>query len=247
MCNSQPRSSSNGDNSREGGDNQHWQGLYPDISEMFSNMDTSNSNDQSQVRSPGQVPPIMLLLQQLLGLPQDQQQTGAEANQDTPSAPPSTDHQDQPPPPPTQQQGPPPPQQNQFCSNCSGSRGRQDDCRQYLENMIPVIINKCRYFSTVFTRSMFSVGSILMMFCLLHAIPNTIISGILFMMICTSLGLHLPTILAANVLHCFLINMNPFFLTLFSIWAFHRTVVQKRPLFNMNYWRRNFSSHCHRH
>merc|ERR1719277_2213608 len=130
---------------------------------MFSNMDTSNSNDQSQGRSP-----IMLLLQQLLGLQQDQQ-TGAGVNQDTPSAPPqSSDHQDQPPP-------PPPTQQNQFCSNCSGSRGRQDDFRQYLENMIPIIINKCRHFSAVFTRSMFSVGSILMMICLLHAIPNTII------------------------------------------------------------------------
>merc|ERR1719277_2543704 len=197
---------------------------------MFSNMDTSNSNDQSQGRSP-----IMLLLQQLLGLQQDQQ-TGAGVNQDTPSAPPqSSDHQDQPPPPPpTQQQAPPPPpsapgyqhqqtptpppQQNQFCSNCSGSRGRQDDFRQYLENMIPIFINKCRHFSAVFTRSMFSVGSILMMICLLNAIPNTIISSILFMMICTGFGLHLPTILAANVLHCFLINMNPFFLTLFSIW-----------------------------
>merc|ERR1719277_1954416 len=179
---------------------------------MFSNMDTSNSNDQSQGRSP-----IMLLLQQLLGLQQDQQ-TGAGVNQDTPSAPPqSSDHQDQPPPPPpTQQQAPPPPpsapgyqhqqtppppfpstpghqhqqtptpppQQNQFCSNCSGSRGRQDDFRQYLENMIPIFINKCRHFSAVFTRSMFSVGSILMMICLLNAIPNTIISGILFMMIC---------------------------------------------------------------
>merc|ERR1711937_551123 len=150
----------------------------------------------------------------------DQQQTGAGSNQDTPSAPhlPS-DHQDQPPPPPTQQQAPPPPfssapghqqqqtpppptapghqhqqtpppQQNQFCSNCSGSRGRQDDCRQYLENMIPIIINKCKHFSAVFTRSMFSVGSLLMM-------------------ICTGFGLHLPTILAANVFHCFLINMNP--------------------------------------
>merc|ERR1719336_362152 len=98
MCNSQPRSSSNGDNSREEGDNQHWQGLYPDISEMFSNMDTSNSNDPSQGRSSGQVPPIMLLLQQLLGLPQEQQ-TGAGSNQDTPSAPPpSSDHQDQTPP-----------------------------------------------------------------------------------------------------------------------------------------------------
>merc|ERR1719277_1139576 len=226
---------------------------------MFSNMDTSNSNDQSQGRSP-----IMLLLQQLLGLQQDQQ-TGAGVNQDTPSAPPqSSDHQDQPPPPPpTQQQAPPPPpsapghqhqqtptpppQQNQFCSNCSGSRGRQDDFRQYLENMIPIFINKCRHFSAVFTRSMFSVGSILMMICLLNAIPNTIISSILFMMICTGFGLHLPTILAANVLHCFLINMNPFFLTIFSIWAFHKTVIQKRPLFNMNYWRRNFSTHCHRH
>merc|ERR1712107_924012 len=211
-----------------------------------------------------------------LGLPLDQQ-TEAGSNQDTPSAPPSSsDHQDQappPPPPPTQQappppfpstpghqqtlppppsapghqQTPPPPQQNQFCSNCSWSRGRQDDCRQYFENMIPIIIDKCRYFSAVFTRSMFSVGSILMIFLLLHAIPNTIISSILFMMICTGFGLHLPTILAVNVLHCFLINMNPFFLTLFSIWAFHKTVVQKRPLFNMNNWRRNFSTHCHRH
>merc|ERR1711963_1348978 len=144
MCNSQPRSSSNGDNSREGGDNQHWQGLYPDISEMFSNMDTSNSNDQSQGRSPGQVFPIMLLLQQLLGLHHDQQQ----APPPTPSAP---GHQ--------HQQTPPSPQQNQFCSNCSGSRGRQDDCRQYFENMIPIIINKCKHFSAVFTRSMFSVAS----------------------------------------------------------------------------------------
>merc|ERR1712012_1027731 len=203
-------------------------------------MDTYNSNDQSQGRSPSQVPPIMLLLQQLLGLQLDQQQTGAGSNQDAPSAPPSTfDHQEQPPPPPHQQ--------NQFCSNCSGSRGRQDDCGQYLENMIPIIVNKCRYFSAVFTRSMFSVGSILMMICLLHAIPNTIISGILFMMVCTGFGLHLPPILAANVLHCFLINMNPFFLTLFSIWAFHKTVFQKRPLFNMNKWRRNFSIYCHRH
>merc|ERR1719321_1100320 len=79
---------------------------------MFSNMDTSNSNDQSQGRSQGQVPPIMLLLQQLLGIQLDQQQTGAGANQDTPSAPhPPSDHQDQAPPPPpsTQQQAPPPP------------------------------------------------------------------------------------------------------------------------------------------
>merc|ERR1712018_302021 len=166
-----------------------------------------------------------------------------------PSAPPSSNHQDQsqsPPPPPPQspghqqtppppstpgyQQHQPPPQPSQFCSNCSGPR--QDDCRQYLENMIPVIINKCRHFSVLFTRSMFSVCSIIMMICLLNAIPNTIISSILFMMICTGFGLHLPTILAANVL--------PFFLTIFSIWAFPKTVIQKRPLFNMNYWRRHF-------
>merc|ERR1712061_772864 len=207
----------------------------------------------------------MLLLQQLLGLPQDQQQSGSE----TPSAPPSSDHQDQSqsPPPPSQttpghQQTPPPPpppsstpgyqqhqappQQSQFCSNCSGSRRpRQDECRQYLENMIPVIINKCRHFSAVFTRSMFSVFSVVMIICLLNAIPNTIISSILFMMICTGFGLHLPTILAAKVLHSFLMNMNPFFLTIFSIWAFHKTVIQKRPLFNMSYWRRHFSNHCH--
>merc|ERR1712211_109445 len=122
-------------------------------------------------------------------------------DQAPPPPPPPTQQQTPPPPPsspghPHQQTSPPsppsapghqqtpPPQQNQFCSNCSGSRGRQDDCRQYFENMIPVIINKCRHFSAVFTRSMFSVGSILMMICLLHAIPNTIISGILFMMIC---------------------------------------------------------------
>merc|ERR1719414_1813915 len=214
---------------------------------MFSNMDNSNTNTATGQHQggagQGQVPPFMLLLQQLLGLPQDQHQSGSQ----TPSAPPSSDHQDQsqsPPPPPPQspghqqtppppstpgyQQHQPPPQPSQFCSNCSGPR--QDDCRQYLENMIPVIINKCRHFSVLFTRSMFSVCS-----------------SILFMMICTGFGLHLPTILAANVLHCFLINMNPFFLTLFSIWAFHKTVIQKRPLFNMNKWRRNFSTHCHRH
>merc|ERR1712107_809528 len=60
--------------------------------------DTSNSNDQSQGRSSGQVPPIMLLLQQLLGLQHDQQ-TGAGSNQDAPSAPPSTQQQTPPPPP----------------------------------------------------------------------------------------------------------------------------------------------------
>merc|ERR1712213_305135 len=95
-----------------------------------------------------------------------------------PTAPGHQQQQTPPPPFPSapghQHQQTPPPQQNQFCSNCSGSRGRQDDCRQYLENMIPVIVNKCRHFSTVFTRSMFSVGSILIMFCLLNAIPNTI-------------------------------------------------------------------------
>merc|ERR1712012_196706 len=237
-------------------------------------MGTNHGDHRDQDRSgQGQIPPMMLLLQQLLGLPQDQQPSGSGSTQETPSAPPTSDPQDPPPPPSHQQQTPPqstpghqqtspppppfgpghqqhqaPPQQSQFCSNCSGSRRpRQDECRQYIEKMIPVIINKCRHFSAVFTRSMFSVVSVIMMICLINAIPNTIISNILFMMICTGFGLHLPTILAANVLHCFLINMNPFFLTIFSIWAFHKTVIQKRPLFNINYWRRNFSNHCHHH
>merc|ERR1712107_715997 len=64
--------------------------------------DTSNSNDQSQGRSSGQVPPIMLLLQQLLGLQHDQQ-TGAGSNQDAPSAPPSSPRH------PHQQTSPPSP------------------------------------------------------------------------------------------------------------------------------------------
>merc|ERR1712107_656861 len=174
--------------------------------------------------------------------------------QQTPPPPPSSPghphQQTSPPSPPSapghQQTPPPPPQRNQFCSNCSGSRGRQDDCRQYFEN-----ISRHHQQMQTLLRRVHQVH----VQCWLHHhddlppprhpqhhhLRHPPHDDLL------RLGLHLPPLLAVNVLHCFLINMNPFFLTLFSILAFHRTVVQKRPLFNMNNWRRNFSTHCHRH
>merc|ERR1712012_1341037 len=94
-----------------------------------------STDHQEQSQSPPPPPPT----QQQAPPPPPFPFTAGRQHQQTSPPPSAPGHQ--------HQQTPPPHQQNQFCSNCSGSRGRQDDCRQYLENMIPIIINKCKHFS----------------------------------------------------------------------------------------------------
>merc|ERR1719336_2676318 len=130
--------------SRRAEDQQQWQGIYPDIPSFFANNNAEAQQQQQQGMGPSNsnttpsagVAPLLLLLQQVLGL------TPGQHLQETPSAPPPPSPAPSAPPsstPPPQQQGQQQAQQQgqqqgpqQPCGHCggSGSGPRPASCSQ---------------------------------------------------------------------------------------------------------------------
>merc|ERR1719410_1423145 len=206
----------------------------------------------------------MILLQQLLGAaqgpggvssappaaasapPPTPQPQPSASSAPSPSAPPPPSSG--PPPPyqnsaPPQNNGAPPPQgsgaQNHFCGPQRGQgcwyRGKE---HQDFNFVVPdVVVERFRQFSSVFTRSLSVVLTLVAAFSLLSLMPKALISSLMFMIIASSLGLHLPTIFAGHLIYSIIHSFDPFFLALVGVWAVHKKFIRGQPLFNVRYWR----------
>jgi len=250
-------------NYSEESNQQQWQRLYPDIAALFANNNINSNQQQPQGmennnNNADNNNPLMTLLQQLLG--------AAQAPGDTPTAPPppasappptpqpqptssSTPPPSAPPPssgppPPPFQNSAPPPQgngaqnQNRFC----GQRGQgcwySGPQHQDFNFVVPeVMVERFRQFTAVFTRSLTVLLTLVAAFSLLSLMPKALISSLMFMILASSLGLHLPTIFAGHLMYSIIHSFDPFFLALVGVWAVHKRCIRGQPLFSARYWR----------
>jgi len=213
MCNNQPGPRENSE--------QSWGGMYPDISEFLA----SNSGNQQGRDSQDDV--IRNLLQ-ALGMIPDQQDHASpppspSAPASSPSAPPREESRQE----DVQQQHQ---QQHNNNSNnrCTGECQGQ---RQDVPDVIPILEEKMRHFTTIFGDTFRVVSTIFLILFLLSMMPNFIISNVVFMFIAGALGLHLPSVVAGNIILMILGNLHPLILIMLAMWAYHRTAVLKKPLF----------------
>merc|ERR1711990_372685 len=153
----------------------------------------------------------MMILLRLLGLSQEQLQPAPSA----PSAPPTEE---------TQTAG----------RHCGCHRQRQPD-------LIPIILSKCCQFPLQMTKHMVRVASPLVLLMTIFLMPRSIIYSAVFMMLSAGLGLHMPTLVAGQFLYALLSFMDPYLMTFICIWAIHKTVIRKKPLIDLNYWKRRIA------
>merc|ERR1711913_175089 len=194
-----------------------WQsGLYPDLSGLFGGETGERrpgEEGQGSQRSQG-TPAATTILLRLLGLSQDQLRPAP-----SPSAPPAEEQQQQ--------------QQQQ--------QGRPCDCRRHQPDLLPLILGKCCQFSLQMTKHMVRVASPLLLLLTIFIMPRSIIYSAVFMMLSAGLGLHMPTLVAGQVLYALLSFTDPLLMTFICIFAIHKTVVRKKPLIDLNYWKRRIA------
>merc|ERR1719189_979296 len=230
--------------SRRPEDQQQWQGIYPDIASFFAN-NAEGQQQQQQGMGPSNintstsagVAPLLLLLQQVLGL------TPEEHQQETPSAPPPPSPTPSAPPsssPPPQQQGPQQGQhqgQQQPCGHCggSGTGPRPASCSQQwaewklqhpeLAAAAPVLLARCRTFAAAASRSLITVTLLAVAAALLVSLPSSLATGLVLLVLAPRLGLHLPTLLTGYCLLSWLSWFSPFSHLLVLgvwVWRLHR-------------------------
>merc|ERR1711913_33774 len=197
-----------------------WQsGLYPDLSGLFGGETGERRPGEEGQGSQGSqgTPAATTLLLRLLGLSQDQLRPAP-----SPSAPPAEEQQQE------QQQ-----QQQQ---------GRPCDCRRHHQpDLLPLILGKCCQFSLQMTKHMVRVASPLLLLLTIFIMPRSIIYSAVFMMLSAGLGLHMPTLVAGQVLYALLSFTDPLLMTFICIFAIHKTVVRKKPLIDLSYWKRRIA------
>merc|ERR1712183_420529 len=125
-----------------------------------------------------------MILLRLLGLSQDQLQPAPSA----PSAPPAEEAQTQ----------------DRHC-RCHH--------QQHQPDLIPIILSKCCQFSLQMTKHMVRVASPLVLLLTIFLMPRSIIYSAVFMMLSAGLGLHMPTLMAGQMLYALLSMTDPFLMT----------------------------------
>ena len=89
------------------------------------------------------------------------------------------------------------------------------------------------------------VSSTLFALFLLHLLaPTGLVHHALFLAVAGGLGLHLPTLLAGQLLHAVLRGLffvEPLLLVGLLVWAGHKRLVRRAPLFNEAAWRHRFN------
>ena len=155
--------------------------------------------------------PAMVLLLRLLGIRPDQ----VQADPSAPSAPPAeTD------------------QQQQQC-HCNRHPPQPD--------LIPIILSRCCQFSMRMTRHIITCLSPLVMILTIFLMPRSIVYSAVFMMLSAGLGLHMPTLVAGQIIYCLISLTDPFLMTLICVWALHKTAIKKKPLIDLEYWKRRIA------
>merc|ERR1711913_240663 len=189
-----------------------WQsGLYPDLSGLFGG--------ETGERRPGE------------------EGQGSQGSQDTPAATTLLLRllglsQDQLRPAPSPSAPPAEEQQQQ---------GRPCHCRRHQPDLLPLILGKCCQFSLQMTKHMVRVASPLLLLLTIFIMPRSIIYSAVFMMLSAGLGLHMPTLVAGQVLYALLSFTDPLLMTFICIFAIHKTVLRKKPLIDLNYWKRRIA------
>ena len=250
-------------NYSEESNQQQWQRLYPDIAALFTNNNINNNQQQPQGmennnNDASNNNPLMILLQQLLGAAQAPGDTStapppaASAPPPTPqpqptassTPPPSAPPPSSGPPPPPFQNSAPPPQgngaqnQNRFCGQRGQGCWHSGPQHQDFNFVVPeVMVERFRQFTAVFTRSLTVLLTLVAAFSLLSLMPKALISSLMFMILASSLGLHLPTIFAGHLIYSIIHSFDPFFLALVGVWAVHKRCIRGQPLFSARYWR----------
>ena len=72
-------------------------------------------------------------------------------------------------------------------------------------------------------------------------LPKSLLYSAAFLLLASGLGLHLPTLVAGNLLYALLGCFDPFVLTVVSLWAAHKTFIRRKPLINIQFWKRRIA------
>jgi len=215
MCNNHQQQKESGQGCHD------WQGLYPDLSGLFNQGNQVNNSNNNNGRSS-----LFSILIGLLGIDSSPYLSPTQS-QPSPSAPPPSS-------------GP-----STGSTNAYFPQGQQhDNCqcnRQHEPDILPLLIARAQKFSRIFTRGLIMLMSIIMFVSTISLLPNTLLYNAAFFLLAGGLGLHLPTLVAGHVLYALLCSFDPLFLALVSIWAVHKTVVSRKPLININHWKRRLA------
>merc|ERR1712243_132822 len=122
--------------------------------------------------------------------------------------------------------------QGQQHNNCNCNRHHEPD-------ILSLLIARAQQFSRIFTRGLIMI--IIMFVSTISLLPNTLLYYAAFFLLAGGLGLHLPTLVAGHVLYALFCCFDPFFLALVSLWAVHKTMVRRKPLININHWKRRLA------
>jgi len=234
MCNSSPHRNNSNHNSDQ---YQHWQGMYPDISGLFEAGDQGDANHTNNTNEPSFREVLLRILQeagrsmeQMNQRQQGETSTTAPRNepQNAPSAPSMDDNHHH------QQQ-----QQNQ--QHHQQQQHQQQSCRcsttPQWQNIDPMFLNKCEQFWTTFTGTLKTVMTMFFLVFVLTMLPQFIMSQVVFLIVASGLGLSIPNMIVCNMILMVTRASHPLLLAAFSIWSFHRVVIQKKRLFNNNWGR----------
>jgi len=192
--------------------------LYPDLSGLFNQGNQLNNN---RGRSS-----LFSMLLGLLGMERSPYLSPTQS-QPSPSAPPASP-------------GPSTGSTNNYFPQ--GQQHNQCNCNGHHEpDILPLLIARAQKLSRIFTRGLILLMSIIMFVSTISLLPNTLLYNAAFFLLAGGLGLHLPTLVAGHVLYALLCSFDPLFLALVSIWAVHKTVVSRKPLININHWKRRLA------
>ena len=88
-----------------------------------------------------------------------------------------------------------------------------------------------------FSRHLEVGAKLLAAFAIFSMMPHSLVSGILLMILASSLGLPVRTIIAFEVLSRMIGLLNPLVLALVGVWFVHKRFIKGQPLINTRYWR----------
>eukprot|EP00092_Neocalanus_flemingeri_P054046 GFUD01063631.1.p1 GENE.GFUD01063631.1~~GFUD01063631.1.p1 ORF type:complete len:219 (-),score=37.05 GFUD01063631.1:129-785(-) len=215
MCNNHQ----NRENSRDG-NFQDWPGVYPDLSALF------NQPEQNPTQSR---PSLFMLLLSFLGInPYPHFPDTSMTNNISPSAP-ST-----PPPSPGARTNPSHQSSGYHAAHCNCHGNHQPD-------IIALLVSRFLKFSSLFTRCVVVFLSLLMCVTTVSLLPNSLLYSVAYLLLAAGLGLHLPTLVAGHVLYALLRCTDPLFMAVISLWAAHKTVIRRKPLVDMDFWKRRLA------
>ena len=83
--------------------------------------------------------------------------------------------------------------------------------------------------------------AIIMFMTTVSLLPNSLLYSAALLFLAGGIGLHLPTLVAGHVLYGLLTCFDPFFLTAISLWALHKTFIRRKPLINIQFWKRKIA------